>query len=447
MEKFKLIPTKNLIVNPENDRHGALETEEQAINWLLKNKTDKMRALAKDIAITGKIYETPLVKDEDKCKYIVYDGNRRITCLKILSGLCDCYDLYDKEYYIKLRNDYQCYDKLPREVYCEINRNQAEIDEIIRRRHAPTNSGEIKLNWEPYEKEIFLIRTGKSDKINFAKEIQDILQDKELLSNQDKIPLSNYNRLFSSEKYRKLAGVSIKNNKIVFIVSEEKALNVLSYIARLMISGEISLKDILNDDLKMNVFTMLQERNMLPKISDQLKEPKEISKEKIDKKDKNKTPKLIQQLSRDTLLSKSLIQPKQNQYCTAKIYNLFIELQYDLLIKKHINAISISFRVLLELLTHAYANKNGIIFRNEEKLSNKIGQVFDHIQSPKKDEENVKFIKNLSQTNKYFSTGTLNSFVHSLNILPVAQDLISFADNFEKYISLVIENLNEDGGI
>lgn len=280
MEKFKLIPTKDLIVNPENDRHGALETEENAINWLLRNKTDKMRALAKDIAITGKIFETPLVKDENKGKYIVYDGNRRITCLKILSGLCDCYDLYDKDYYIKLRNDYQCYDKLPNEVYCEINKDQAEIDEIIRRRHAPTNPGEIKLNWEPYEKEIFLIRTGKSDKINFAKEIQDILQDKELLSNQDKIPLSNYNRLFSSEKYRNLAGVSIKNNQIVFIVSEEKALNTLSYIARLMISGEISLKDILNDELKMNVFSMLQERDMLPKLSDRLKEPKEVSKEK-----------------------------------------------------------------------------------------------------------------------------------------------------------------------
>ena len=289
-----------------------------------------------------------------------------------------------------------------------------------------------------------MIRTGKSDKINFAKEIQDILQEKELLSNQDKIPLSNYNRLFSSEKYRNLAGVSIKNNQIIFNVAEDKALNALSYVARLMIAGEISLKDILNDELKMNVFAMLQEKDILPKLSDRLKEPKEASKGKNNKKGKNKNLKHVQQLSRDTLLSKSLIQPKRNQYCTAKIYNLFIELQYDLLIKKHINAISISFRVLIELLTHAYANKNGITFGKDEKLSSKIGRVFDDIQSPKKDEENVRFIKNLSQTNKYFSTGTLNGFVHSLNILPVAQDLISFADNFENYISLVIENLNED---
>lgn len=173
-----------------------------------------MRALAKDIAITGQLFETPLVKDEKKEKFIVYDGNRRITCLKILLGLCDSYDLYDKEYYVKIRNDYNCNEKLPKEIICEVNTSQAEIDEIIRRRHAPTSSGEIKLNWEPYEKEIFLIRTGKSDKINFAKEIQDLLQNKELLSNQDKIPLSNFNRLFSSEKYRNLAGVSIKITKL-----------------------------------------------------------------------------------------------------------------------------------------------------------------------------------------------------------------------------------------
>ena len=100
--------------------------------------------------------------------------------------------------------------------------------------------------------------------------------------------------------------------------------------------------------------------------------------------------------------------------------------------------------MLIELLTQAYANKHTIIFgEKEKKLSNKIGRVFDHIQSPKKDTENVKFIKNLSQTNTYFSIGTLNGFVHSSSNLPVAQDLINFADNFESYMSLIIEDLNE----
>lgn len=443
MKRFETINVNNLIVNPENDRHGALETEENAINWLLQNKTEKMRALAKDIAITEQLFETPLVKDEKKEKFIVYDGNRRITCLKILLGLCDSYDLYDKEYYVKIRNDYNCNEKLPKEIICEVNTSQAEIDEIIRRRHAPTSSGEIKLNWEPYEKEIFLIRTGKSDKINFAKEIQDLLQNKELLSNQDKIPLSNFNRLFSSEKYRNLAGVSIKNNKIEFTAKEDVSLNALSYIARLMITGEISLKDILNDELKMQVFSLLQEKDVLPKLSDRLKKPIQAQKETSSRPDK-KIKKVPGQLTRDTLLNKSLIQPQRNQYCTAKIYNLFIELQYDLLIKKHINAISISFRVLIELLTQAYANKHNITFGENEKLSNKIGRVFDNIQSPKKDVENVKFIKNLSQKNTYFSIGTLNGFVHSPYNLPIAQDLINFADNFESYITLIIEDLNQD---
>lgn len=442
MKRFETISVNNLIVNPENDRHGALGTEENAINWLLQNKTEKMRALAKDIAITGQLFETPLVKDERKEKYVVYDGNRRITCLKILSGLCDSYDLFDRDFYVKIRNDYNCYDRLPKEIICEVNTEQNEIDEIIRRRHAPTNSGEIKLNWEPYEKETFLIRTGKSDKINFAKEIQDLLQGENLLSNQDKIPLSNFNRLFSSEKYRNLSGISIKNNKIEFIAKEDVSLNALSYIARLMISGEISLKDILNDELKMEVFASLQNKGILPTLSDRLKKPITSSTKKPSQT-KIKQQKISGELTRDTLLSKSLIQPKRNQYCTAKIYNLFIELQYDLLIRKHINAISISFRVLIELLTQAYAKKHTIIFGENEKLSNKIGRVFNHIQSPKKDTENVKFIKNLSQTNTYFSIGTLNGFVHSSTNLPVAQDLINFADNFESYMTLIIEDLNE----
>lgn len=45
-----------------------------------------------------------------------------------------------------------------------------------------------------------------------------------------------------------------------------------------MITGEISLKDILNDELKMQVFSLLQEKDILPKLSDRLKNQYKLKK-------------------------------------------------------------------------------------------------------------------------------------------------------------------------
>ena len=72
-----------LVVNRANDRHGELENETAAIAWLFNERETHMRNLTKDIVEQGGIYEYPLVSP-DKSKFIVFDGNRRITCLKLL---------------------------------------------------------------------------------------------------------------------------------------------------------------------------------------------------------------------------------------------------------------------------------------------------------------------------------------------------------------------------
>ncbi|MBQ9035504.1 MAG: hypothetical protein IJ099_06065 [Alphaproteobacteria bacterium] len=72
-KNVETISINNIVVNNENARHGKLETEKDAILWLLSNNSSRLEALAKDIAKEGKLYERPLVKKEND-KYIVYDG-------------------------------------------------------------------------------------------------------------------------------------------------------------------------------------------------------------------------------------------------------------------------------------------------------------------------------------------------------------------------------------
>ncbi len=75
---------KELEINRANDRHGELENETAAISWLFHAKEAHMRALAKDIVERGEIYELPLVSPTGN-SFTVFDGNRRVTCLKLLA--------------------------------------------------------------------------------------------------------------------------------------------------------------------------------------------------------------------------------------------------------------------------------------------------------------------------------------------------------------------------
>src|SRR4051795_13315424 len=80
---YRQIPLESLLVNRANDRHGELENETAAIAWLFHDFELHMRNLTKDIVANGEIFEPPLVFPEGD-QFILFDGNRRMTCLKLL---------------------------------------------------------------------------------------------------------------------------------------------------------------------------------------------------------------------------------------------------------------------------------------------------------------------------------------------------------------------------
>ena len=52
---YKTISVSELHVNPHNDRHGELPSEDAAIKWLLKSRANHMRNLTKDIVAEGRV--------------------------------------------------------------------------------------------------------------------------------------------------------------------------------------------------------------------------------------------------------------------------------------------------------------------------------------------------------------------------------------------------------
>jgi hypothetical protein len=81
---YRQLPLESLVINRANDRHGELENETAAIAWLFNNFEIHMRNLAKDIVANCQVFEPPLVFP-DGDQFILFDGNRRMTCLKLLA--------------------------------------------------------------------------------------------------------------------------------------------------------------------------------------------------------------------------------------------------------------------------------------------------------------------------------------------------------------------------
>ncbi len=84
---IRTIKLTSLFVNTENYRFEPLSSQKEAIDKMIEDQGDKLYSLVDDIVTNGLspvdlIIVTP---NEDSNKYVVLEGNRRITSLKLLN--------------------------------------------------------------------------------------------------------------------------------------------------------------------------------------------------------------------------------------------------------------------------------------------------------------------------------------------------------------------------
>src|SRR5208337_422527 len=135
---IRKIPINSLVINRANDRHGELENETSAIAWLFNVREQHMRNLAKDIVEKSEIFELPLVSPEGN-NFIVFDGNRRVTCLKLLEDPRKAPNAELQRYFAELRAKWD--GTFPGTIHCQVESNRDRIDEILFRRHTGSQSG------------------------------------------------------------------------------------------------------------------------------------------------------------------------------------------------------------------------------------------------------------------------------------------------------------------
>ena len=383
-----------------------------------------MRNLTKDIVEKGEIYEFPLVAPE-KTKFIVFDGNRRVTCLKLLEDPRRAPTGELQAFFREQRGLWK--GAFPKEISCQVETDRDRIDEILFRRHTGTQNGVGQSTWDDRMKSTFVARTGKGGGPSVADEIEKRLADANLLPSRRKIPRSTLNRLLSAEPFRQRVGISMKGGRFEFTHDETISLAALARIANDLASRNVVLGDIWDVDGKQEYLNKLESEGVLPNPGQAI--PKGDGPKLKAKPSKAKPSARVTPTVRTTLIPQKefgLTWPGRLQ----RHHQIWEELQFHLDVRTHPNAISVLLRVLLELALENYIKEAGVAVHENDKLATRLEKAGLHLQAAGKiDIKQMDVIRKFKQGDKLVSADTLNKYVHSPNFAPSPEHLMSMWDS------------------
>ena len=424
------IPLKALEINRANDRHGELENETAAIAWLFNTRETHMRNLAKDIVAKGEIFEQPLVWPNGS-KFIVFDGNRRVTCLKLLSDPRRAPTAALQTFFAKWQGPF------PEQIQCQVESDRERIDEILFRRHTGTQSGVGQSTWDDRMKANFVARTGQGGGKSVADEIEKRLADANLLPERRKIPRSTMNRLLSAEPFRNRLGITMNKGRFEYTHDEDVVLKAMARVAADLANRKLVLGDIWDVDGKRGYLDKLELEGVLPTAQNALTLKSTGAGAPKPKPEKPSKPSKPSQRT-------TLIPPKDYGLAwpgrLQRHQQIWEELQFYLELNRHPNAISVLLRVLLELSVENYIKQTSLAVQDGDKLAARLLKVGKDLKAKGKiDEKQLGVLSKFQHSEKLVSADTLNRYVHSPNFAPSPEHLASLWDSLAETIVMCLE--------
>lgn len=421
----------DLQINKANDRHGELESEPMAIAWLFSHREAHMRNLAKDIAAKGRIFEIPLVVPEGP-KYTVFDGNRRITCLKLLNEPRRAPTAELQAFFAQQRALFA--GTFPDKVECQVESDPDRVDEILFRRHTGTQNGVGQLTWDDRMKATFVGRTGQGGGVNVADEIEKLLKEAGKLPKK-KIPRSTMNRLLSAEPFRNRLGFSVSKGRFEFTHDEATSVEAMARVANDLSEKKLVLGQIWDVDGKRAYLDGLEREGVLPTAHHSLPAKVSGAKSTASKVKPGKPPKPTLRTTLIPHVEYSLTWPGRLQ----RHHQIWEELQFHLELGRHPNAISVLFRVLLELAMENYVTQAQVPINDQDKLAARLEKIGNHlVAAGKLEQKQLGMLKKFQQSDKLVSADTLNRYVHSPNFAPSPEHLASMWDSLADVIVLCL---------
>lgn len=220
--EYKTVNVSQIVNYKENPRHDVASNQTDTIKRLInKVGSQYMYNLASDIYRNGLLGANlpVLVYSADIKKYIAYEGNRRIACIKFLCdpNILTTIDKSLKQRIEKLKNTEE--PVFSTDIFCLIT-NEKEAFKIMEKIHSGEDKGRGTKAWTSKEKAIFKSRI--KDKKTIELVIADLFEKHFKEDVTTKISYTTIQRFFNNREVKKAIDINsdltnIDEKKIILI--------------------------------------------------------------------------------------------------------------------------------------------------------------------------------------------------------------------------------------
>lgn len=441
MAKIESIPLDNLLIDTDNPRlEGSLQDQRAAICAVAVNQGSKLAVLAKDIVEHGLNPSDSLIvtrfEEESRC-FVVLEGNRRVAALKILENPDLISGAVEDTVVSRFRKLSTQYRDFVREVQCAVVSERANATHWIELRHTGENDGAGIVRWGGKETARFRQRSGQKaphlQVLDFLERRGDV--NKETCQ---RVPVTSLKRLLTNPYVRTKLGIDLRSGVVVTRVEDDNEVaKGLKRVVEDLASGNVRVKDIYTRDDRIKYIDTLPPED-LPDTSNlvsefrQLESPSAPQNQKQPSRTRKTAP---SSKKRSTLVPRGFTlfvdQPRIN--------NIYRELK-KLDIEEYSNAVSVLFRVFLELSADAYIKREQLGTDEKTALSKKLLGVADALKSQDKlDDQQLKPVRRAAQKDSLLASTvtTMHQYVHNPYFSPAPSDLRATWDSLQIFIEAI----------
>ncbi len=437
MSEQATISVANLLIDEENPRLSQPNVgQREALRSLAVYQGRKLQMLAKDILAYGpNPSELTIVMpfDDDQNRYVVLDGNRRLTALKALENPEFLVDAVSKGVLTEIRKLSKQYQAAPLEtIPCLIVNDREEARHWLELRHSGPLEGAGSVEWGSDEKARFRARTEGLEihtlALNYLEGRGDITTEF-----RRGFPATNYKRLLEAPDVRAKIGIESQDGKLKLLGDEDAVAKALLYVAQDLASGKTRVGDIYTREQRTTYANNLPEDvvvTLIRKTGQGIDVGTGTSQEATKKQSSTTRPikprdKLI---PRDCVLS----------IADPRIRNIEGELR-RLSLEDFPNAISVLLRVLIELSADTYIVRVGVS-SVDDHLGIKLQAVTNDLVTRKKlTPQQAKPVRRACQRDSFLapSINLMHQWVHNQHMFPGPSDLRAHWDSLQPFITAI----------
>jgi len=431
------IKPADLLIDEENPRLADPNTgQREAQRALALHLGKKLSALATDIVQYGlNPSDLPIVMPHasNPARYVVLEGNRRLAALRALENPELLADAVSKDVLTKVRQLSKEYQKNPiDDALCIVVKNREEARQWIELKHTGLNEGAGLFPWGSDETARWLARLGKPPQPHT--QALDFLQRRGDLTPElrRRVPATSLRRLIGTPEVREKLGLELQNGTLYLLADGTRIAKALMHLVNDLASGRTKVGDIYKKsdrvkyakDLPSSVVVtpaMSSGQGVAITTGEKSAKPKSGGRTA-------KTPK-----KRDRLIPRDCILniPK------GRISDIEGELRIVRL-SDHTNAVSVLFRVFIELSIDSYITSHPLGVTESDKLHKKLEKVATDLETRKKlNRQQARAVRHASMKDSFLDPGVtlLNAYVHNQYVFPTPGELRTHWDKLQSFIA------------